>query len=82
MLKLIRKNLMLLPIALDLADTNEIVTSDKSERSDKDSKYFICYKDDDIIRPLCIVLPQMSGYIKYFYNSGKVCLLKLKMIVF
>ena len=42
------------PIALDLADTNQIVTSDKSERSDKDSKYFICYKDDDIIRPLCI----------------------------
>ena len=59
------------PIALDLAHTNQIVTSDKSERSDKDSKYFICYKDDDIIRPLCIVLPQMSGYIKYFYNSGK-----------
>ena len=23
------------------------------------------------IRPLCVVLPQMSGYIKYFDNGGK-----------
>ena len=28
---------------------------------------------DDIsgITPLCIVLPQMTGYIKYFENGGK-----------
>ena len=30
------------------------------------------YLDDgDIIRPLCIILPQMSGYIKYFDDGGK-----------
>ena len=23
------------------------------------------------MRPLCIILPQMSGYIKYFDNGGK-----------
>ena len=35
-------------------------------------KYFIGYlHDDDVIRPLCIILPQMSGYVKYFDNSGK-----------
>ena len=36
-------------------------------------KYFIDYlhDDDDVIRPLCIMLPQMSGYIEYFDNSGK-----------
>ena len=48
-----------------------MVTSDKFRHSDKGSEYFIGYKDDDIIRFLCIVLPQMSGYIKYFDNSGK-----------
>ena len=37
----------------------------------KGSKYFVGYKEDDIIRPLCIVLPQMSGYIKYFDDGGK-----------
>ena len=26
---------------------------------------------DDVIRPLCIVLPPMSGYINYFDNGGK-----------
>ena len=29
------------------------------------------YEDDNIIRPLCILLPQMSRYIKYFDNGGK-----------
>ena len=27
--------------------------------------------DDDVIKPLRIILPQMSGYIKYFDNGGK-----------
>ena len=27
--------------------------------------------DDDVIKPLCIILPQMSGYIKYFDNGRK-----------
>ena len=59
------------PIALDLADINQRVTSDKFKHSHKGSKYFNGYEDDDIIRPLCTVLPQMSGYIKYFDNGGK-----------
>ena len=25
----------------------------------------------DVVTPLCIILPQMSGYIKYFENGGK-----------
>ena len=34
--------------------------------------FFIGYlHDDDVIRPLCIILPQISGYIKYFDNGGK-----------
>ena len=37
----------------------------------KSFKYFIGYKDGNIIRLLCIILPQMSGYIKYFEDKGK-----------
>ena len=29
-------------------------------------KYFIEYNDGDVIRPLCIILPQMIGYVKHF----------------
>ena len=29
-------------------------------------KYFIGYNDDNVIRPLCIKLPQMFGYVKHF----------------
>ena len=32
-------------------------------------KYFIGYNDDDVIRPLCIRLPQMIGYVKCFDNN-------------
>ena len=45
-------------IALSLVDTGKIVVSDKFKYSDGGSKYFIGYfHDDDVIRPLCIILP-------------------------
>ena len=59
------------PVALNLVNVNQMLISDKFEHSDKSFKYFIGYKDDNIIRPLCIILPKMSGYIKYFNNGGK-----------
>ena len=59
-------------IALNLVNANKIVVSDKLKHSDDCFKYFTGYlHDDDVIRPLCIILPQMSGYIKYFDNGGK-----------
>ena len=70
MLKLVRFHASKQPIALNLVDIDKIVTSDKFKPSDTGSKYFIGYKDD-IIRVLCIVLPQIGGYIKYFDTSGK-----------
>ena len=59
------------PIALDLVNVDQILISDKFKHSDTGFKYFIGYRDDNVIRPLCIILPQMSGYIKYFENGGK-----------
>ena len=54
------------PIDLNLVNVYQILMSDKFEHGDKGFKYFIGYKDDNIIRLLCIILPQMNGYI-YIY---------------
>ena len=61
------------PIDLMSVNTEHIVTYDKFKHSDEDFKYFIGYQEDKIVMyyPLCIILPQMSGYIKYFKNDGK-----------
>ena len=45
--------------------------SDKFKHSEEGYKYFIGYQEDEIVKPLCIILPQMNGYIKYFENGGK-----------
>ena len=52
---------------------DQIVVSDKFKHSDEGFKYFIGYQEDKIVMyyPLCVILPQMSGYIKYFKNDGK-----------
>ena len=57
-------------IDLDPVTTDKIVVSDKF-RHNEGYKYFIGYKEDGVVRPLCIILPQMNGYIKYFENCGK-----------
>ena len=59
------------PIDLISVKVDQIVVSDKFKHSDEDFKYFIGYQEGEIVKPLCIILPQMSGYIKYFENSGK-----------
>ena len=60
------------PIDLDLVNVDQIVVSDKSEHNDDGFKYFIGYKEGEIMKPLCIILPQMTGYTKYFENGGKI----------
>ena len=59
-------------INLHLKNVDEIVMS-KFIRHDL--KYFIGYKEGKIVKPLVIILRQMSGYIKYFENREKTCLL-------
>ena len=34
-------------------------------------QYLCGYLNNDTIQPLCVILPQMNGYIKYFDNGGK-----------
>ena len=50
---------------------NQIVVSDKFKHNNEGLKYFIGYQEGEIVKPLCIILPQISGYIKYFENRGK-----------
>ena len=58
-------------IDLDSVNVDQIVLSDKFKHSDESFKYFIGYQEGEIVKPLCIILPQMNGYIKYFENGGK-----------
>ena len=39
--------------------------------SEEGFKCFIGYQESEIVKPLCIILPQMTGYIKYFENGAK-----------
>ena len=58
-------------IPLGSVNAKNIVVSYKVKHNDDSYKYFSGYSHDDVIRPLCVILPQMSGYIKYFENGGK-----------
>ena len=58
-------------IDLNLINVDQIVVSDRFRHNDEGFKYFIGYQEDGIVKPLCIILPQMNGYIKYFENGGK-----------
>ena len=58
-------------------DVNKILVSKKEPYVTKNSlKYFIGYNDDDVIRPLCIKLPQMIGYVKHV-DSNKTMSFKV-----
>ena len=58
-------------ILLDSVDLSKIVVSNKWKINDATYKYFCGYLNNDVIQPLCVILPQMSGYIKYFDDGGK-----------
>ena len=58
-------------ISLDSVDLNKIVVSNKWKINDTTYKYLCGYLNNDTIQPLCVILPQMSGYIKYLDDGGK-----------
>ena len=59
------------PINLELINVDQTVISDIFKHNDDGFKHFIDYKEDEIVKLLCIILPQMSWYIKYFENGSK-----------
>ena len=59
------------PVDLDLTNVDQVVVSDKFKDRDGGFKFFIGYKEGEIVKLLCIILPQMTGYTKYFENGGK-----------
>ena len=65
---------------LDSVDLSKIVVSSTWKLNDTTYKYFCGYLNNDttgsssserIIKPLCVILPQLNGYIKYFHDGGK-----------
>ena len=58
-------------ISLDSVDLDKIIVSNKWKINETKYKYLCGYLNNDVIQPLCVILPQMHGYIKYFDNDGK-----------
>ena len=56
------------PVDLKSVKVGQILVSDKFKHKGNGFKYFIGCKEGDIV---CIILPQMSGCIKYFENHGQ-----------
>ena len=56
---------------LDSVDLSKIVVSSRWKLNDTTYRYFCGYLNNVVIKPLCVILLQMSGYIKYFDNGGK-----------
>ena len=58
---------------VDNIDVNKILVSKKEPYDTKNAlKYFIEYNDNDVIRPLFLRLPQMTGYAKRFNENTKM----------
>ena len=56
---------------IDDIDVNEILVSKKESYGTKNSlRYFIGYNDNDVIRPSCVRLPQMTGYARKFDENA------------
>ena len=57
--------------SIDDIGVNDILVSKKESYGTKRSfKYLIGYNDNDIIRPLCVKLPQMTGYARKFDENA------------
>ena len=66
---------------IDDIDVNKILVSKKEPYSTKNAlKYFIGYNDNDVIRPLCLKLSKMTGYINKFDENKITMSLMIKDI--
>ena len=52
-------------------DVNKILVSNKEPYGTKNTfKYFIGYNNNDVIRLLCVRLPQMTDYVRKFDENA------------
>ena len=58
-------------ILLDSVDLSKIVVSSRCKINDTTYKSFCGYLNNNSIKPLCIILPQVDEYIKYFDDGEK-----------
>ena len=65
---------------IDDIDVNKILVS-KKERYGKINSliYFIGYNDNDVIRPLCLKLSKMTGYINEFNENKNTITMSLRV---
>ena len=60
----------------DDIDVKNILVSEEEPYGNKNLfEYFIGYNDNDIIRPLCIKLSQMTGYARKFDENVSMSLI-------
>ena len=56
---------------IDYIGANKVLVSKKEPYGTRNSfKYFSGYNDNDVIRPLCVRLPQMTGYARKFDENA------------
>ena len=65
------------PIWINNEDIHKTLVSDKIAFGKKSYEYFIRYKDGRRISHLCIMLPEMSGYVKMFDETKYVFVEKI-----
>ena len=58
--------------SVDLDKWNGNGISSKWKINKTTYKHLCGYLNNDVIQPLCVILPQMNGCIKYFDNGGKI----------
>ena len=68
--KLIKKNYSSKKaILLDSVELSKIVVSSIWKLNDTAYKHFCGYLNNSVIKPSCVILPQMNEYLKYFDNG-------------
>ena len=58
---------------IDAIDVNKVLVSKEEPYGTKNYfKCFIGYNDNDVIRPLCMKLPQMIRYVRKFEGNATI----------
>ena len=65
---------------IDDIDVNKILVSRKEPYGTNNAlKYFIGYNDNAVIRPLCLMLSKMTGFIRKFDENKNKNKIKIKI---